>query len=73
MYPSTGYTDEIIHLYACRVKSEGEQNPDEDEFINVEKIPFDRALEMVLNNQIPDAKTQIAILKLDALLRLKKI
>lgn len=73
MYPSTGYTDEIIHLYACRVKSVGEQNPDEDEFINAEKIPFDKALEMVLNNQIPDAKTQIAVMKLDALLRLKII
>ena len=69
MYPSTGYTDEIIHLYTCRVKSVGEQSPDEDEFLNVERIPLKKAVEMVLNNQLPDAKTQIAILKLDALLR----
>lgn len=73
MYPSTGYTDEIIHLFACRVKSVGEQQPDEDEFLNVEKIPLNKAVEMVLNNQLPDAKTQITILKLDALLKSGKI
>ncbi len=73
LYPSTGYTNEIIHLYACRVKSQGEQQPDEDEFLNVRKIPMKKAVEMVLNNQLPDAKSQVAILKLDALLRLGKI
>lgn len=73
MYPSTGYTDEIIHLYACKVESVGEQEPDDDEFLNVEKIPLKKAVEMVLNNQLADAKTQITILKLDALLRSGKI
>lgn len=70
MYPSTGYTDEIIHLFMCRVKSVGQQQPDEDEFLNVEKIPIKKAVEMVLNNQIPDAKTQITVLKLDRLLKI---
>ncbi len=73
MYPSTGYTDEIIHLFACKVKSVGEQQPDEDEFLNVEKIPLNKAVEMVLNNQIPDAKTQITVLKLEMLLKSGKI
>lgn len=39
VYPSPGYTSEIIHLYACRVKSQGEQKLDEGEFLNVEKFP----------------------------------
>ncbi len=73
MYPSTGYTNEIIHLYACKVKSIGEQSPDDDEFLNVEKIPLNKAVEMVLNNCIPDAKTQIAVLKLQMLLSSGKI
>ncbi len=73
MYPSTGYTDEIIHLFACRVKSVGENQPDKDEFLNVEKIPLEKAVEMVLNNQLPDAKTQLTILKLEMLLRSGKI
>ncbi len=63
VYPSPGYTDEIIHLYACRVKEQSENRPDKGEFLNVEKIPLKKAAEMVLNNQVFDAKTQIAVLK----------
>ena len=73
LYPSTGYTDEIIHLYACRVKSVGEQQPDFDEFLNVERIHIDKALEMILNNQLPDAKTQVTVLKLYHLFKSGKI
>lgn len=73
VYPSPGYTSEIIHLYVCRIKTEGESRPDEGEFLNVEKIPLDKAVEMVLNNQLPDAKTQIAVLKTAMLLKSGKI
>ena len=73
LYPSPGYTSEIIHLYACKVKSQGSSNPDDGEFLNVEKIPLDRAVEMVLNNQIPDAKTQVAVLKTAMLIKSGKI
>lgn len=73
VYPSPGYTSEIIHLYACRVKSVGESRPDDGEFLNVEKIPLDKALEMVLNNMIPDSKTQIAVMKTALLLQSNKI
>lgn len=73
MYPTPGYTDEITHLYACRVDSVGSNNTDSDEFLEVRKIPFDKAVEMVLNNQLPDGKTQLCILKLKALLDSGKI
>ena len=73
VYPTPGYTDEIIHLYACRIGELGEAKPDEGEFVNIEKIPLDRAVEMVLNNQVPDAKTQIAVLKTAMLLKSGKI
>lgn len=73
VYPSPGYTSEIIHLYVCRIKTEGESRLDEGEFLNVEKIPLDKAVEMVLNNQLPDAKTQIAVLKTAMLLKSGKI
>ena len=73
MYPSPGYTDEIIHLYCCRIKEIGDSCPDEDEFLNIIKIPLDKAAEMVLNNQIPDAKTQVAVLKTLMLLQSGKI
>lgn len=73
VYPSPGYTDEIIHLYACRVRSVGRARPDEGEFLNVERIPVVKAAEMVLNNRIFDAKTQIAVIKAAALLQSGKI
>lgn len=41
--------------------------------MNVEKIPLNKAVEMVLNNMIPDSKTQIAVLKTAALLKSGKI
>ncbi|MBQ5745315.1 MAG: NUDIX hydrolase [Ruminococcus sp.] len=72
-YPSPGYTDEIIHLYACRIAKQGESRPDEGELVNVEKIPLNKAVEMVLNNAVPDAKTQIAVLKTKLLLDSGKI
>ena len=47
--------------------------PDAGEFLNIERIPIIKAAEMVLNNQIFDAKTQIAVLKAAALLQSGKI
>ncbi len=63
VYPTPGYCDEIIYLYLARGLTFGQAQPDEDEFVEVEKIPLATAVEMVLRNEIPDAKTQIAILK----------
>ena len=51
----------------------GDRCLDEDEFLNVEKIPLDKAAEMALNNQLPDGKTQIAVLKTKLLLDSGKI
>lgn len=64
LYPSPGYCDEIIHLYACRISSVGEQTPDEDEFLEAEYVPLEKALEMVMRGELRDAKTQTLILKL---------
>ena len=63
LYPSPGYCGAIIHLYFCKVEKYEQQHLDDDEFVTVERIPVERALEMVINNEIPDAKTQVAVLK----------
>ncbi len=63
LYPSPGYCGEIIHLYFCKVHQFEKQHLDEDEFLDFEKIPLKKAVEMVLNNEIVDAKTQTAVLK----------
>lgn len=66
---SPGFCNEVVHMYLCRVENFGEQELDDDEFLNVEKIPIDKAVEMVLNNQIFDGKTQTAVLKASLLLQ----
>lgn len=69
LYPSPGYCAEIIYLYFCRIESFGDVCPDEDEFLQVETIHIDKAVEMVLNNKIKDSKTQTAVLKTAMLLK----
>lgn len=64
VYPTPGYCGEIIRLWACRVDQEtGELHLDPDEFLQNLRIPLDKAVDMVLRNEIPDSKTQIGILK----------
>ena len=67
-YPSPGYTNEVIYLYGARDLTQVEQELDEDEFLNVEYISLDKAVDMVLSNEIKDGKTQAAVLKLAALI-----
>lgn len=61
--PTPAYCSEVIHMYLAEGLHYGEQKLDEDEFLDVEKIPLEKAAEMIMNNEIADAKTQLAILK----------
>lgn len=67
LYPTPGYINEVIYCYLATGLSFGEQNPDEDEFLDVLRIPLQQAVEMVLSGEIKDAKTQIAVLKVKIL------
>lgn len=67
LYPTPGYCGEIIWMYAATGLTFGEQNTDEDEFLTVEKLPLEKAVEMILDGEIKDSKTQAAILKLKLL------
>ncbi len=67
LYPTPGYCDEIIYVYAAKGLIQGNMHTDEDEFLNIKKIPFDNAVDMILSGEIPDAKTQAAILKVKIL------
>ncbi|MBQ5319128.1 MAG: NUDIX hydrolase [Oscillospiraceae bacterium] len=62
-YPSVAYLTEKIHMYLATGLSFENQDLDEDEFLDVIKIKLEDAVEMVMNNELPDAKTQCAILK----------
>lgn len=64
LYPTPGYTNEVIYMYGATGLSFGNASPDEDEFLLTEKIPLEKAVEMVMNGSLPDAKTQACVMKL---------
>ena len=68
-YPTPGYCGEIIHMYAAKNLSFTSLDLDDDEFLASEKIPLEKAVEMVMNNEIRDGKTQAAVLKVAQLRR----
>lgn len=57
IYPSVGYTNEIIHLYFTDDFISSKQHTDPDEFLNVVKMPINEFDKKILNNEIKDAKT----------------
>ncbi|MDF2685488.1 MAG: hydrolase, partial [Clostridia bacterium] len=65
IYPSPGYVDEVIHLYFTKIKAFVDGQLDEDEFLTVKIIPFTKLIEMINNNDIKDAKTIIAALRVN--------
>lgn len=67
LYPSPGYCGEIIRMYLARELSFGDTDPDEDEFLGLERVPFSQLVEQVLSGEIKDAKTIAAVLKVKLL------
>lgn len=62
MFPSPGYTDEIVHIFKAEGLTYGDMAADEDEFIEVYRYPLEEAVEMIKSGLIKDAKTIIAIM-----------
>ena len=60
---SPALVSEVIHLYLAEELTFGERELDEDEFLDVEYIPHTELVDMVMRGEIPDGKTQIAVLK----------
>ncbi len=67
LFPSVAIFDENIRMYLALDLSFGETDPDDDEFLDVVRIPFDEMIAQILAGEIPDAKTQTAALKVLAL------
>ena len=64
---SPGGFTEVLHLYMATGLTFGPQHPDEDEFINFERVPFDTLLDRCLSGDIRDGKTVAGVLKVYAL------
>lgn len=63
MYPTPGFANETTHMFLARGLYKGEVHPDEDEFLDVEMFEINKVKEMIMNNEINDAKTIIAFFK----------
>ncbi len=71
MFSSPGFCDEVIHLFLAENLSKSNPNPDEDEFLDIIKLPLSEVLERVRRGEIPDAKTQILVLRVCDILGVK--
>ena len=74
LYTTPAFVDEVIEMYLAEglhTENDG-QHLDEDEFLTVEKLHIDTLCDMVMRGEIPDAKTQVAVLKVKRLLDERK-
>lgn len=61
-YTTPGFTDEQIHLFMATGITHGTAEMEADEFLEVQTVTLSRALAMIQQGEINDAKTALAIL-----------
>ena len=66
LFPSPGYTDEIIHVYFAEKFEKTQSHPDEGEYLNCEFKPVGEVLKMIESGEICDAKTVAAVYRFTA-------
>lgn len=71
-YPAPAYSDEKITMYLAEELEKGEQDLDEDEFLDLYEVPLDELVRDILAGKITDGKTQVALLKVKAILDERK-
>ena len=69
-FTSPGYSTEVLHMYLARGLRQGQVPPDEDEFLESERLPFLTLFQQVMSGEIEDGKTIAAVLKTKLLLGL---
>lgn len=60
-YTTPGYSNEKLHLFLALVDRETSPQPEEDELLEIEKIDFKEAYDMVVKGEIQDSKTIIGL------------
>lgn len=61
MYPTCGYSNEIIHLYYCPKSNKEERHLDNDEFIDLMFVTMDELEKMIQEGKIKDSKLLSAL------------
>jgi len=59
--PCNAFSNEEQHLYVATGLKRGKDCPDEDEFLNLQKFPLEKAYQMIKKGEITDAKTIIML------------
>lgn len=59
--PCNAFSNEEQHLYVATGLKRGKDCPDEDEFLNLQKFPLEKAYQMIKKGEIADAKTIIML------------
>lgn len=67
--PVPGYSDEKIHLFLARDLIPSAQQLDPDEIIEVQPLPVEQVVSMIMKGEIDDAKTIAAFFRAWQLLR----
>jgi len=62
MYTTPGFTDEQIHVFMATGLERGATAHEADEFMTLETVPLSRALRLIEQGEIKDAKTALGIL-----------
>lgn len=60
-YSAPGFSDELLHLYAATGLEPGETHPDQDEFLELVKMPLNEAYRLIFDGTIVDGKSIIGI------------
>lgn len=73
MHTSNSATDEYAIIYLAQELTQTEAEPEESEDLQVKKLPFAEAYAMVMNGEITDSLSMVAILKTKLLMDSGKI
>ena len=60
-FASPGFLGEWMQIYLAEDLREGTATPEEDEHIEIQRVPLSQAMQLVASNQIHDGKTLIGL------------
>ncbi len=73
IHTSNSATDEYAIIYIARDLKQEQAEPEESEALQVKKLPFEEAYQMVMRGEITDSLSMVAILKTKLLLEQGKL
>lgn len=59
---TVGFCNERIHMYLATGLTQGDSHPDEDEFVDVIRMPLKEAVQHVMQGDFRDGKTALGVL-----------